>query len=502
MDFYSISGNEGFIVYGAGFQGQQICDNLLKNNIKVEAFLDRRVKTASPIYTSAPEFQGDRNLPSVLNEIPVFHPDSMGDVKAENIVIIAVTNPYEHPIIADMLYTMGYRKILCSLPSNGWKRQGIEENNEIYNLIAQGVSPIGKEAVYYDDMRLMEKHLTDMMDVVDEKTCMAQIPMELLFYTDSDGKEKSIYAEDGLLPFYNFIEGRGEKEFLVLRGHLQDNGIDINRWMETKAVSYFQLSQEWENGENNQSDLPFVERIDRGRFLIKSHLERIIFYVAKGYHRIYCKLTQSDYIKWDKPELINEVWQTIMRQRISCVYTPVLYPAFYWFQCRRESYGHSRLMRICRYFVEKEISLDGKKVLDAGAYVGYFAQHMYRMGAAVTAVEFDTDNYELLCAISSLVDCNGIKTLNIGIQEMDENEFYDVTILLTVLYWHFDTDLGLKLMEKIDKLTKGILLWESGDEPEREKQWIFDHSSFNAYEKIGDTFGTQKLREMGVFYRV
>ena len=95
-----------------------------------------------------------------------------------------------------------------------------------------------------------------------------------------------------------------------------------------------------------------------------------------------------------------------------------------------------------------------------------------------------------------------LRTLNIGIQEMDENEFYDVTILLTVLYWHFDTDLGLKLMEKIDKLTKGILLWESGDEPEREKQWIFDHSSFNAYEKIGDTFGTQKLREMGVFYRV
>lgn len=502
MDSYCISGNEEFIIYGAGYQGQKICDNLLKNNLKVEAFLDRRVKTASPVYASAPEFQGDRNIPAVLNEIPVYHPDSINDVNKENIVVIAVTNPYEHPIIADMLYIMGYRKILCSFPSSGRIRQEIEVNCEIYNMIIQGDSPIGKKVAYYDDMRLMEKNLADTMDVIDEKTCRAQIPMELLFYIDSDGKERSIYTEDRLLPFYNFLEGRGEREFLVLRSHLQDNGVDVNRWMETKAVGYFQLSQEWENGTDNKSDIPLVEKADRGRFLIKSHLDRVIFYVAKGYHRIYCRLSQSDFINWDKPEMINEVWQAIMRQKISCVYTPILYPAFYWFQCRRESYGHSRLMRICRYFVEKGILLDGKKVLDAGAYVGYFAQHMYRMGADVTAVEFDADNYELLRTINPLIDCDDIKALNIGIQEMNEDEHYDVTILLTVLYWHFDTDLGLKLMEKIDKLTKDILLWESGDEPEREKQWIFDHSSFNAYEKISDTFGTQKLREMGAFYRV
>lgn len=502
MAFYCISEDQGFIIYGAGYQGQQICNHLLRNNIKVEAFLDRRVKSAQPINASAPEFQGERNLPTVLNSIPVYHPDFIGEIKEDDIVVIAVTNPYEHPIIADMLYTMGYRKILCCFPSGGWNKREMEVNSEIYNMIIQGASPIGKQAAYYDDMRLMEKHLADMINVIDENTCRAQIPMELLFYIDSDGREKSVYMEDSVLPFYNFIEGRGEKEFLVLRDRLQDSGIDVNRWMETKAVSYFQLSMEWENREDNKCDIPLIERIDRGRFIIKSHLDQVIFYVAKGYHRIYCRLAQSDFINWDKPELISAVWKAIMRQKISCVYTPILYPAFYWFQCRRESYGHSRLMRICRYFVEKGILLNGKKVLDAGAYVGYFAQHMYRMGADVTAVEFDADNYELLRTINPLIGCDDIKALNIGIQEMNEDEHYDVTILLTVLYWHLDTELGLKLMDKIDKLTKDILLWESGNEPEREKQWIFDHSSFNAYEKISDTFGTQKLREMGVFYRV
>ena len=71
--------------------------------------------------------------------------------------------------------------------------------------------------------------------------------------------------------------------------------------------------------------------------------------------------------------------------------------------------------------------------------------------------------------------------------------------MLTVLYWHMDTPLGIKLIKAVDHMTKKFLLWESGDEPEREKHFIFSHSSFHTYEKICETVGTGKLRELGIF---
>lgn len=505
MNSFDITGEEKFVIYGASFLGKKLYESLHRNQIRVTAFLDRRVQTAWSVYASEHGFQkesGDRNISDRYEGVPVYHPDAAPEADDSTVIIIAITNVYEHPIIADILYTMGYRKILCQFPKRERVNQDKEINHRLYEEILNGNSPVGKPMSVYEPMLLGETGLTDVAEMTDQESCVIQIPMELLFYVDKNGKKRSVYMEDEILPFYHFLEGRDGRDFLELRDRIQKSGVNVNRFMETNAVNYYQMSLEWEDRKGDREDIPLVEKADNGCFLVKSHLEQVIFGVAKSYHRIDCKLSISDLENWNKPETIKQVLQIIIKQRISSVYTPILYPAFYWFQYRRESSGHTRLMRICRYFVEKGISVEGLNVLDAGAYVGYFAQHMYRMGAKVTAVEFDENNYELMAAINRLIETDHIRTLNMGIQDMDETETYDISILLTVLYWHFDTELGLQLMQKMDRVTKGILVWESGDEAEREKQWIFEHSSFNAYEKISDTFGTQKLREMGVFYRV
>ena len=56
-------------------------------------------------------------------------------------------------------------------------------------------------------------------------------------------------------------------------------------------------------------------------------------------------------------------------------------------------------------------------------------------------------------------------------------------------------------MEKINQVTKDYLVWESGDEIEQEKKFVLEHSSFTNYEKIMETFGTGKIRELGIFSR-
>lgn len=78
---------------------------------------------------------------------------------------------------------------------------------------------------------------------------------------------------------------------------------------------------------------------------------------------------------------------------------------------------------------------------------------------------------------------------------------FDVTNLLTVFYPYFQEGRGKNFIKKVSDFTNYMLIWESGGNAQEEIQFILENSDFIRYEKIGETYGTGLLREMGVFYK-
>ena len=54
---------------------------------------------------------------------------------------------------------------------------------------------------------------------------------------------------------------------------------------------------------------------------------------------------------------------------------------------------------------------------------------------------------------------------------------------------------------RLDALGSQALFWESGDQPQREIDFIRTHTGLTEYLSLGPTYGTKLWRELGVFLR-
>lgn len=473
MNSFRIFKNSEFVIYGASYIGQRIYQNLSDQQYNVIAFLDKESEKFKE-----------------LLDIKVFDPtEEFLDIteKQNTIVIIAVTNEIEHAAIAEYVRSFGYKKIIYHSEKMGMDRiyQRILDGESLENI---DIPFLSEECDYGQKLYFEHKKIVN-------ETGKAYIPVELLFYKKTDCI-KSVYQEEVYSTFYNFLEGKSERIF-------PDNFVaeDKSRWAEVERLYYKKMTHNWEFHEMQDTFVPHVEWDNAGHFIITSGLREVMFQICKNYSKILCSLTAEDFDKWANIEKAKNCYEIIKKENLSFTYTPVLVPSFYDFPCKREECGHTRLAEICHYLQQKNIDIRNKKILDAGACVCYFSQHMLRMGADVTSVEYDSSLHRVGNQLNQLMYCNNINFLNIGIQELDKEKEYDMTLMLTVLYWHLHTELAEQIMSTVDKVTKDFLIWESGDEVEYEKQWILEHSTFTHYEKIANTFGTGKIRELGVFLR-
>lgn len=475
---YTIIKENPIIIYGASFVGRNVLDTLEKYEWNVKYFLD---KDADVI----PEVKG----------IKVYNPyrEELEIDPEKDIVFIAVTDAAEHVKIANFLLKKGYKKIILKPDLDE------EEINSMilaYNYLLEGKSIENMKIPYYQKKEFDLNYLEHMYLEQKGETYVIDIPMELLFY-EEEAELRSVYQNEPLLTYYNYLEGRESIDALKVLE--KKYALELPRWMEKEKIGYRHMTEQWQHGRLKR--IPSVVREQEGRFVVKSAIEEVIFSVAKGYKRIACEVSAPDYNKWLVKDQVQDCIDAIQSYNISFVYTPIMHPFFYDFPCKREELGYTRLMGICRYLRKKGIELKGKKVLDVGTYIGYFAQHFARMGADTTGVEYDTCNYEIAVLLKKLSLCDSLTLKNMGIQDLGDDEKFDIVFMLSILNWHMHTELGIQIVEKIDQITGQYLIWESGDEIETEKNFIFQHSSFTKYEKIMDTFGTGKIRELGIFCR-
>lgn len=474
-----------FIIYGASFLGRKLYKNLTNQGYKVIAFLDK-----------------DADKFNEVSGIAVLKPDNkmIHNIQKDLIiVIVAITNYKEHSYVAKYLNKLGYKNIIFR--TNAIESKYFTDMNIVYDFLEADKEIKGISTLKYE-YQGKEKDIPfdlDYCKAIDNNTYQVFIPTELLFYKKKN-ELISAYQVIPLLPFYNFIEGKESEEFL--NSYFTDNlnERDWERWMDEERNYYKHFSFNNDFNKINES-LPKVYWDEKGYFVVQRLLRYVIYNIAKGNSKVLCVVSKDDYEKWINRDMIDACFEAINEGNLSFVYTPIPHPAFFDFPCKRDECGKTRLITICEYLYKNNIDIKDKRILDAGSYVCYFSQHMHRMGANITAVEFDTTSYDLAEKLNKLLFCNGINHINCGVQEIDKSIKYDITFLLTVLYWHLHTELAFEIIKTIDSVTKGILFWESGNEIEFEKQWILKNSTFNYYEKICNTFGTGKLRELGVFSR-
>lgn len=248
----------------------------------------------------------------------------------------------------------------------------------------------------------------------------------------------------------------------------------------------------------------FIEHPAMAKWNIKGYFNlwdghhRVAFLYHSGVKRIPICVTKEDYEKWLNTDKARKVYDLINKQNRFEFYQPILNPYFVDIRSYREDFTKSRLHHILEYFGNRRFA--GKKVIDIGACLGYFGQMFARLGAAVTMIEYDPVHYELLCELNKLmrVSCKNIK---LPFECFDTDERFDIAIMLTVFYPYLkDGKVKKEFLNRLDKYVSTALIWESGDEIEMEKDVIIQNTKFKYFKHLCYTFGTGKIRELGVFF--
>ena len=503
MKTYKLSKEYNYVIYGAAFLGVQILTGLRNSGYNVNAFLDKRASELK-------EVEG----------VKVYEPQSYKSDNKENVVVIvAVTTTFEHPKIATYLRTLGYHKIICKMDENAGLvadnlkkiayaydkilESDIDENVELREWMASD------ELYYFKDYALITE---------DCNYIVAYIPVELC-YTGKDDKGKDadtliLYSQIDMIDLYKFFDGHldsSEGTINFLKKYFYENTdkyCSFNRteqgfhdFVVSNYEFYSKMSYLANMGMSFFIDNPIsVYWNDKGYFNIDD-ISKVNFIIAKGLRYIQAKMEKEDYMKWKNQEKLQACEKCIVEMNCLPAYAPILHPNFMGYPTKRDTIGNTRLSRIMKYLYRKGYELKGKKIIDIGAYYSFFAQAFQRQGADVTTIEVFESSYEAGKKINDLLRCSQINALQGDIMTTEIKDKFDVTNLLTVFYPYFQEGRGKNFIKKVSDFTNYMLIWESGGNAQEEIQFILENSDFIRYEKIGETYGTGLLREMGVFYK-
>lgn len=490
MKTYNINKDSMMVIYGAGYIGCTLLDKIHHAGYSINAFLDKNAEKLKEV-----------------NGINVFHPDDYYQDKDKSgiIVLIATGNPVS---VANYLFNLGYRKIIYNTFLHRNSNKLIEQIRKVYNSLMQEGYLLNDIPFYDPD--LMDNRFIDYAYITHEdKKVIAYISTDLLF--DSDGEHvygKFFYlnqylrAFDGNVSCISRIVDQISKEFAIeeLSGYCFNECISDRRLYSQTQFNILNQNLNYGMDWFIQNPIHIVRKGDK-YVVEKKDLFTVCFFLAKGLTRIPASFLHEDYqYLINKDKLTNAIIY-VKEHDLLTSYTPLEHPYFYSFPAARDIGGNARMIYICKWIYEHKVVIDNKKIIDIGSYFGFLSRFFCRMGAKVTSVEFNKDTYGMGVVLNQLMHFDGIETIYGGAEEIDRKNDFDITIMLTVLYWHLNVPLGKKLISAVDNMTKKYLIWESGDEPEKEKQFIFSNSHFNTYEHICETTGTGKVREMGVFIK-
>lgn len=484
MNTYNLSKKAKYVIYGASHLGRNIKESLGKQGIKADCFLDEKY-----------------NRINQIDELPVCNPENYN--YGDCVYIIAKSNPHS---AANMLFEKGITKIIFNPPL--YKKTENDYINKMVNayLMVENTIDFDVEIPFYDP-KYMDNRFEDasfINRIGDE--VLAYIPTDMLFVKND---EQHIYIKyaylieclrgiDGKNTDLSFLKRYIEEDYLTeLFDRRFDRPSDKLRYIQELYNCYNMrliYSMNWFEKEPIK-----VEYVDNKFFVEKGDVFQIAFLITKGIIRIPALINEKDYLHWVNEGALSLTIQCSNMKNMLVSYTPLEHPFFFDFPAARDVCGSSRILHICKWLLEEGIEVKNKRVIDIGAYYGFFSRFFARLGAKVTLVEANERSFSFCNQFNRLMRMEDINMYCGEIENLEVRGEYDICLLLTVLYWHYKDTIGLRILNVVDKVTKEVLLWESGDQIEEEKEWIMNNSSFKHYEKIAETVGTGKIRELGVF---
>lgn len=249
---------------------------------------------------------------------------------------------------------------------------------------------------------------------------------------------------------------------------------------------------------------PVVSALSRDRLVVSGGLARCRLARACGKTWIRMLLTDEVCSQWDSRPIAKLSSIDDIRNRV--FYSPVYHGKFRRAKvCRLDAVRLDRIRKLLGPLGE------GLRCCDVGCNMGWMAHHMQRQGFGVTGIDYDERHLAVAWALNETYGLD-VQFHNCFLAAFEPDHEFDVTLALTVLYhmffrqdeWAIPPSARMDppaVVSKIDSMTKHALIWESGDDPEREKDIILSHSKMTRYLALGPTKGTGKRRELGVFLR-
>lgn len=490
MRTFEVKKEDRIVIYGAAYVGVDLCRKVLSLGFDVDAFMDRKADSLGQV-------EGRK----------VFLPEAYDGKGGDTVVIIATSNPVS---VANYLLSMGYERIIYNAVVNQASPKAVRLMSSAYQKLASG-GGFAPEIPYYE-VEMDERFLDGAMIGQDGDKVLAYVPTDLLFEKDGNGEGHIYVRHADLLTYLAAFDGNVENLIETISSYVSHaeveklNGEDFELSPRDR-ISYTQSRLNEMNLQLNRGMDWFVKNPisvcagDDKFYVQRGDLFKVFFLLSKGLQRIPAVMPKSDYDKWVNQGVLREVIAYAQKRDMVFSYTPLEHPNFFNFPVGRDIGGNERMIRICQFLKGHGIEVSGKKVIDIGSYYGYLSRFFARMGSVVSAVEFDEEIYGMSVHLNKLMHLEKIESILGGAQDLKRDHEFDIAIMLTVLYWHLDTPLGLELIHAVDNMTKSLLIWESGGEPDREKKFVMDHSSFSGYYKICETTGSGLLRELGVFYK-
>lgn len=395
---------------------------------------------------------------------------------------------------------------------------------DIFPALLSNIKRCRNDRQYYNNTIALCEKTEDsaLIRELGENHVVAWVPVELLFserqednhlpvYTDEWKRQNRVWENHPVIafePYRNlfqfFLNGTSYPDkyckwfqyLFISRG--LTSGYTDEQIIEKRYREFMNMQRELNQGMTFFLEHPAVARWNpKGYFNLMDGHHRTSFLYYSGLTRMPVQITKKDYELWCNKEVAWEVRRFIKEQGRKEFYQPILNPYFFNLHTYREGFSKSRLHHLLENFNAARFA--GKKVLDIGACLGYMGQAFCRMGADVTLIEYDPFHYELTEKVNKLLytDC---RIVTQKFEEYEENVKYDIAIMLTVFYHYFSNEtIRDKFMDKINKNVSQMIIWESGDKAETEKEYIMQNTKFHQYRHLCYTYATGKFRELGLF---
>lgn len=407
-------------IYGYGVRGNVIRQTLQKQGLKVVAFIDRNAEKYAGENTDIPVWS--------LRKLPAFSVDFSNAV-----VIVAVSNIFEHEKIANTLASVGFCYIICKLlGSDGEDKACSRLYDKTVDYLEQSTL-MGEEVLPFQNKKNEEER--KLATIV-----YTAVPVELLFgmteqmYDTAVNGQQTVLKEmiaDKSILYFNlakglfqaFMQGMSrenlEKYFRIYYdsrmltlfsdgNHKKESVSEFKKHILDRYTVYQNMERLYDRTPGFFTDNPAsVEWNEKGHFNIQDGNHRSCFLLLKGFKQIPCKMRREDYEKWlnsdEKIEAVNCALEEIGEP----LYAPISHPEFMEKTVKYYAWSYEKLECICEWLYKKQIDITHRVILTVGGKNDFCGRHFARMGAEVSVYE-SKEWQQLQRAVDELLYIKGI----------------------------------------------------------------------------------------------